>query len=97
MQKYLSKYFPRLPDRNAPQKINENGYVLVYAPFHPKSFGGGWYYLHRMIIECQVNRVLQSWETVHHISENKEDCSLRNLFACSRQEHDKVNKWPRRT
>ena len=63
-------------------------YLLVWAPEHPKSFDGGWYYLHRVVVEKQLNRILHTWETVHHINEDKYDCSLENLFVCTRPEHD---------
>ncbi len=92
----LKRYVPRLPDKDAATKLNENGYVLIQAPWHPKSFCGGWYYLHRIVVEYDLGRVLRSWETVHHLSEDKEDCSLKNLFPCTRQEHDKVPIWPAR-
>lgn len=70
--------------------INENGYTLVKVPEHPKAFNGGWYYEHRLIAERHYGRVLESWETVHHISENKSDQSWDNLFVCTRKEHDKA-------
>lgn len=81
-----------MPDGNAETKINENGYILVSAKWHPKNFGG-WYYLHRIVVEYSIGRILMSWETVHHIGK-KTDVTLRNLFVCSRREHDKVPNWP---
>jgi hypothetical protein len=68
----------------------ENRYVLVFVPEHPKSFRGGWYYEHRLVAEKQFGRILQSWETVHHISGDRTDNSWHNLFVCTRQEHDKA-------
>lgn len=41
-------------------------------------------------MERCVNRILKSWETVHHINEQKTDCSLDNLIVVSRKEHDKA-------
>lgn len=70
------------------KKIGDNGYVLVYVPQHPKSFCGGFYYEHRLVVERHLGYVLESWVTVHHISENKLDNSLRNLFPCTRKQHD---------
>jgi hypothetical protein len=71
-------------------KINEHGYTLVNVPEHPKSFCGGWYYEHRLVAEKRYGRVLKSWETVHHISEVKTDCSWTNLIVVTRKEHDKA-------
>ena len=69
-------------------KLNHNGYVLIWVPEHPKSFGGGWYYEHRLAAEKLAGRILASWETVHHISGDKKDNGWHNLFVCSRQEHN---------
>jgi hypothetical protein len=84
LYKPLQKWYKR------ERKLNENGYWLVKVPEHPKSFCGGWYYEHRLIAERQFGRVLESWETVHHISEDKTDCSTLNLFVCTRKEHDRA-------
>lgn len=67
-----------------------DGYVLVYVPEHPKSFRG-WYYEHRLVVEKDLDRILEDWETIHHINGNKTDNNLRNLFLCTRQEHDKAH------
>jgi len=72
------------------RKIGKEGYVLIKVPEHPKSFKG-WYYEHRLIIEKEIDRVLQDWETVHHINEVKIDNKLINLFLCSRIEHNKAH------
>lgn len=64
--------------------------MLVKVPEHPKSFNGGWYYEHRLVVEASLGRVLESEVTIHHISEDKTDCSLDNLFLCTRSEHDQA-------
>lgn len=73
-------------------KLNSNGYVLIMCPEHPKSFLGGFYYEHRLVAEKHIGRILKSWETVHHISGDKTDNSLKNLFVCTRQEHDLADR-----
>ena len=72
------------------RKIGKEGYALIYVPEHPKSFKN-WYYEHRLLIEKQVGRVLNDWETVHHINCNKQDNRSINLFLCSRLEHNKAH------
>jgi hypothetical protein len=72
------------------RKISREGYVLIKVPEHPKSFKG-WYYEHRLILEKQLNRVIDDWETIHHINEDKTDNRLVNLFLCSRLEHNKAH------
>lgn len=71
-------------------KKSQDGYVLIQVPDHPKSFGG-WYYEHRLVIEKELDRILEDWETVHHINENKQDNRLKNLFLCTRPQHDKAH------
>lgn len=85
-----NRYTPLTDWSGRARKISPKGYYLVHVPEHPKSFDGGWYYEHRMVVEASVGRVLHSSETVHHISEVKTDCSLDNLFVCTRDEHDRA-------
>lgn len=80
--KPLQKWYKR------ERKTNDNGYVLVKVPEHPKSFCGGWYYEHRLCAEKAFGRVLFSYETVHHINECKTDNTPENLFVCTRREHN---------
>jgi hypothetical protein len=72
-------------------KISKEGYILIKIPEHPKSFGG-WYYEHRLVIEKNLDRILDVWETVHHINENKIDNGIENLFLCTREQHSKAHK-----
>ena len=72
-------------------KVSKEGYILIKVPKHPKSFGG-WYYEHRLIMEKKLDRILEIWETVHHINENKQDNRIENLFLCTREQHSKAHK-----
>lgn len=72
------------------RKISKEGYVLIQVPEHPKNFKG-WYYEHRLVIEKEIGRVIDGWETIHHINEDKTDNRLINLFLCSRIEHNKAH------
>jgi len=72
-------------------KVSKEGYVLIKIPEHPKSFGG-WYYEHRLVIEKSLDRILEVWETIHHINENKTDNRIENLFLCTREQHNKAHK-----
>ena len=67
------------------------GYILVEMPEHPKAFNG-WYYEHRLVIESHLDRILETWETVHHINEIKTDNSLSNLFLCTKEQHYKAHQ-----
>ena len=70
--------------------VGREGYVLINIPEHPKSFNG-WYYEHRLMMEKHYNRILEEWESVHHINEIKTDNRLVNLFLCSIEEHKKAH------
>jgi hypothetical protein len=72
------------------RRISREGYVLIRVPEHPKAFRG-FYYEHRLMIEKQLNRVIEDWETIHHINKDKTDNRLVNLFLCSRIEHNKAH------
>ena len=72
------------------RRISREGYVLIRVPEHPKAFRG-WYYEHRLMIEKQLNRMIDDWETIHHINHDKQDNRLINLFLCSRLEHNKAH------
>jgi hypothetical protein len=69
-----------------------NKYIVIWVPEHPKSFDGGWYYEHRLVVERNLGRVLNDWETIHHIDENTENNSLNNLFPCTEKEHRYAHK-----
>lgn len=83
-------YIPIRNWHNRKRMLSSDGYVLIHAPDHPKNFNG-WYYEHRMVCEAHLGRMLQSDETVHHIG-LKTDNSYKNLFVCSWQEHERLNR-----
>lgn len=69
-----------------------NKYTLIWVPEHPKSFDGGWYYEHRLVVEKHLGRVLKEWETIHHIDGNPSNNLITNLFPCTEQEHKYAHK-----
>lgn len=71
--------------------LSKDGYFLVHVPEHPKSFNGGWYYEHRLVVEARLGRLLRNYETIHHIG-RKTDNSDRNLFLCTWKEHESLNR-----
>jgi hypothetical protein len=84
-------YRPLRNWHNRKKMLSDDGYMLVYAPEHPKSFNGGWYYEHRMVFEARLKRMLKSDETVHHIG-CKTDNTWKNLFLCTWAEHNRLNR-----
>lgn len=69
-----------------------DGYVLIKVPEHPRAFRGGWYYEHRLVAENQLGRLLQTYETCHHLNEVTFDNSPENIFVCTRKEHDSAHR-----
>lgn len=72
-----------------PTEKHSSKYVLLESD-HPKSINGK-YYEHILIVEKSLGRMLNNWETVHHINEIKNDNRIENLFVCSREQHDKAH------
>jgi hypothetical protein len=79
------------PNFSGGKYIDDKGYVRVLSPDHPRNIRG-YMYEHRMVMEKYLGRMLQPWETVHHINEIKVDNRLDNLFLCSTKEHSAIHK-----
>lgn len=71
-----------------PMNCEVLGYKIVYMPSHPFSNkSGGWVYLHRLIMENNLNRYLYSDEHVHHLDGNKHNNDINNLELLSKAVH----------
>jgi hypothetical protein len=86
------QYKPIQQWKSRDRKIDPNGYILVKVPEHPKAFRGGWYYEHRLVAERMLGRLLRTYETAHHVNEDKHDNREINLFVCTRSEHDHAHR-----
>ena len=75
--------------------IDDKGYVKILRPEHPKNIRG-YIYEHRAVMEEYLGRMLQPWETVHHINEIKTDNRLDNLFLCTVKEHSAIHREGKR-
>lgn len=67
------------PKRSDKRQINNNGYVLVYAPENPTSTVNGFVLEHRLVMAEHLGRPLQRWEQVHHKNGVRHDNRLENL------------------
>lgn len=56
-------------------------------PPHPRANANGLYPLHRVIAENKIGRLLEAYEVVHHIDENKFNNTPENLEVLSRHDH----------
>jgi len=68
--------------------INNQGYVLIYAPNHPNEHNN-YIYEHRFIMEKYMGRNLYSWEHVHHVNGIRDDNRIENLLLVPSGEHNK--------
>lgn len=80
---------------NGGKYIDDKGYVKILRPDHPKNIRG-YIYEHRAVIEQYLGRMLQPWETVHHINEVKTDNRVENLFLCTVPEHSAIHREGKR-
>lgn len=68
------------------QVIHSGGYVLVWAPDHPRSSRGR-VLEHILVAERKLGRPLRDGETVHHIDKDKTNNDPANLRILSNSEH----------
>lgn len=66
------------------------GYVLAYAPWHPKATNRGYVYEHRLVMEEKLGRFLRSDEHVHHRNGTRWDNRPENLEVLESHEHARL-------
>lgn len=55
------------------------GYPIIFCPDHPRAWKIGYVYLHRIIAEIKLGRLLSEYEVVHHKNEVKTDFAWDNI------------------
>lgn len=55
------------PEWKGGRVLDKHGYILVYAPLHPKARKGGHVAEHRLVMEVIIGRYLQENEVVDHL------------------------------
>lgn len=69
-----------------------NGYITVYAPNHPRSWGNGMIYEHTLVAEQKLHRPLSAQEVVHHIDYDRSNNDPSNLLVfATEQEHTRFH------
>lgn len=77
--------------KNGTQKHKHKGYIMVYKPNHPYA-QKNYVPEHRLIVEQEIGRYLESYEIIHHIDEDKTNNNLNNLQITTRAEHMTIHK-----
>jgi len=68
-------------------------YRAVYCPDHPHAWPNGYVYVHRIVMEWMIGRLLLQSEIVHHKNEIKHDNSPHNLeLKANHTEHAACHK-----
>ena len=63
------------------------GYPVVYCPDHPRAWSTGYIYVHVVVMEMTIGRLLLPGEIVHHQDEQRWNYSPTNLVITSRPAH----------
>lgn len=71
---------------------NGQGYVLIYAPEHPRRNESGYVYEHILVWEKVHGNPLPKKMAVHHLNGIKDDNRPENLKALTRGEHASLAK-----
>ena len=72
-------------------KSHPGGYVLAYAPRHPRAHKDGYVMLHTITVERAIGRYLSENEVVHHKNHMRNDNRIENLQLMTKHEHSSMH------
>lgn len=76
--------------------ISNQGYVVLYRPWHPNAMESGGVYEHVVVMTEHLGRPLRDGEVIHHINCIKTDNRLENLQLMTQSEHVTLHNKLRR-
>lgn len=71
------------------RRVQANGYVIRYAPDHPKAHAGC-VYEHVLVVEAALGHLLPPKAVVHHHDEQKANNAPGNLVACEDESYHRL-------
>ena len=74
------------------RSLSSSGYIMVYAPTHPKRDPNNRIREHRLVWEQEHKACLLPWGDVHHINGVKHDNRPENLQAMTHSEHRRLER-----
>jgi len=89
---YIPKHGAAHGNWKGGKRLDNNGYVLIRTPGHPKAHSHGLYVLeHILIMEKHIGRYLSKEEVVHHRDGNRQNNNLDNLQLLTRGAHTSLH------
>lgn len=82
------------PSWRGGRNVDKEGYILIHNPDHPRAFGRGYVFEHRLVMEQRMGRYLRPEEVVHHIDGNHQNNNPENLHVF--QTNTAHLRWHRR-
>lgn len=77
------------PNWKGGRKTMATGYIMIASPDHPYKGTGGYVMEHRLVMEKELGRYLETQEIVHHKNGNRQDNRPENLEVTTKKEHYK--------
>ena len=75
--------------------VKKGDYIYAVVLNHPNRTKNNYVLHHRIVMENKLKRLLTKDELVHHINENKKDCSVDNVAVKTWANHIKFHNWGR--
>lgn len=77
------------------KRVSKDGYIHIYVGLGViGATKGGWILEHRLVMQRQLGRPLQSWEIVHHKDRNKANNEPDNLEVTTISDHATCRNCP---